>query len=43
MLMVEHSNGSSMYINQTGNNKSYTGYFGVGHSFCTYDNQSKLV
>jgi|TARA_R100000030_G_scaffold94221_1_gene80908 hypothetical protein len=29
------SNGSSMYFNQTGNNKSYSGNFWCGHSFCT--------
>jgi hypothetical protein len=29
------STGSSMYFNQTGNNKSYSGNFWCGHSFCT--------
>ena len=29
------SDGSSMYFNQTGNNKSYSGSFLFGHSFCT--------
>ena len=29
------SDGSSMYFNQTGNNKSYSGSFWCGHSFCT--------
>ena len=29
------STGSSMYFNQTGNNKSYSGSFWCGHSFCT--------
>tara|TARA_B100001057_G_C22047076_1_gene643142 strand:+ start:149 stop:466 length:318 start_codon:yes stop_codon:yes gene_type:complete len=29
------SNGSSIYITQTGNNKSYSGSFWCGHSFCT--------
>ena len=29
------SDGSSMYFNQTGNNKSYSGNFWCGHSFCT--------
>ena len=29
------SNGSSMYFTQTGNNKSYSGSFWCGHSFCT--------
>ena len=28
------SDGSSMYFNQTGNNKSYSGSFWCGHSFC---------
>ena len=29
------SNGSSMYFNQTGNNKSYSNTLWCGHSFCT--------
>jgi len=29
------SNGSSMYLNQSGNNKSYSGNFWCGHSYCT--------
>ena len=29
------SNGSSMYFTQSGNNKSYSGSFWCGHSFCT--------
>ena len=29
------SDGSSMYFTQTGNNKSYSGTFYCGHSFCT--------
>ena len=29
------SDGSSMYFNQTGNNKNYSGSFWCGHSFCT--------
>ena len=29
------STGSSMYFNQTGKNKSYSGNFWCGHSFCT--------
>ena len=29
------SDGSSMYFNQTGNNKSYSGYFWCGHSSCS--------
>ena len=29
------STGSSMYFNQTGNNKSYSGNLWCGHSFCT--------
>ena len=29
------SDGSSMYFNQTGNNKSYSGSFWCGHNFCT--------
>tara|TARA_B100000287_G_scaffold408751_1_gene435409 strand:+ start:102 stop:476 length:375 start_codon:yes stop_codon:yes gene_type:complete len=29
------STGSSMYFTQTGNNKSYSGNFWCGHSFCT--------
>ena len=29
------SNGSSMYFTQSGNNKSYSGTFYCGHSFCT--------
>ena len=29
------SDGSSKYFNQTGNNKSYSGSFWCGHSFCT--------
>ena len=29
------SDGSSMYFNQTGNNKSYSGSFWCGNSFCT--------
>ena len=29
------SDGSSTYFNQTGNNKSYSGSFWCGHSFCT--------
>ena len=29
------SDGSSMYFNQTGNSKSYSGSFWCGHSFCT--------
>ena len=29
------SNGSSMYFTQSGNNKSYSGDFWCGHSFCT--------
>ena len=30
-----NSNGSSMYINQSGNNKSYSGNFWCGHAYCT--------
>ena len=30
-----NSNGSSMTINQSGNNKSYGGSFWCGHSYCT--------
>jgi hypothetical protein len=29
------SNGSSVYINQTGNNKSYSNTLWCGHTFCT--------
>ena len=29
------SNNSSMYFNQTGNNKSYSNTLWCGHSFCT--------
>ena len=29
------SNGSSMYFNQSGNNKNYSGNFWCGHSYCT--------
>ena len=29
------SNGSSLYFNQTGNNKSYSNTLWCGHSFCT--------
>ena len=30
-----NSNGSSMYINQNGNNKSFTGSYWCGHAYCT--------
>ena len=30
-----NSNGSSMYINQSGNNKSFTGSYWCGHAYCT--------
>ena len=30
-----NSNGSSMYINQSGNNKNFTGSYWCGHAYCT--------